>query len=727
MSKYEYRDGRFYKDGSPLFLIASEYMYFRESPANWADRLEKLKEAGVNCILFYICWRHHLRMIDGRRTYDFTGETKDSRDVIGFMKQVEAAGLVFVVKPGPFIHSELNVGGLPDLVCPKYCPEVSPARRNHGGPVIWEYDATPLPAPFDKHYDTLVKEWLRAVHDVIEPFGREGGPLIGLQMNDETIYCMSNSPPWHIGYEPSGMRYYHKLLTERYGDVGTYNRLHGTQSEAIAFVPGVQLPTPDDQGAVRSREEALKFVDWAEFQWRYRRDLYVRYAGYLGIEKPLLTNYAGITPPIQENVPDLQEEAQEHIPEDFVRLYPEWWFGQNRIETDADDYEYGMISWLGVASYDEEVFDRYINTARRARGINMEENWGFGTLYDAKSRYPLVPFYQTLVSVAGGATGYNIFCGVSTDYWDDTLDRTTKKQHPTFPSHGPIDEKGNCRPMYYTAKMLNRWFEENGEDLLRATIDIDASYLLYAPYAAVSSWVPDERYWKVAGDAIPRCGFQGFEPFSRSLQQAGFSFGMFELESATDVQMKAPKALAIHTAYFMDEGPQRRLAEFVEQGGRLFISGDLPTVDLRLQPCTVLKEAVEKAVKEGSGCVVYREASLFADGCFADRMAEAGLEPEVRYSENMRAYVHRGDDDYFVFFFSFDLAGQHEKWIEFFGERIELKLGSKTSGVLRVRGGRLVAYLVKGENEVENVVDEICIRYKDQVVERQGDFSSREE
>jgi beta-galactosidase len=357
----------------------------------------------------------------------------------------------------------------------------------------------------------------------------------------------------------------------------------------------------------------------------------------------------------------------------------------------------------------------------------MEENWGFGTLYDAKSRYPLIPFYQTLVSVAGGATGYNIFCGVSTDYWDETLDRTTKKQHPTFPSHGPIDEHGNCRPMYYTAKMLNRWFEENGADLLRATIDIDAGYLLYAPYAAVSSWVPDDRYWKLSGDAIPRCGHDGFEPFSQSLQKAGFSFAMFELEPASDAQLKSCGALAINAAFYMDEPAQQKLAGFIQNGGRLFISGDLPEVDLRWKPCTVLKEAVEKAVKAGSKTVVYQKTNFFVDGNFADAMAKAGMQPQVRYSDNMRAYVHRGNDDYFIFFFSFDLNGQHDKWVEFFGQRVDLRLGSKTSGVLRVRGGKLVSYVVKGENEVENIKDQIRIKYKDQVIEREGDFSSRGE
>ncbi|MBX7166584.1 MAG: beta-galactosidase [Pirellulales bacterium] len=730
MSDYQYRDGRFWKDGRPFFAICSDYQYYRDRRDNWRDRLEKLKAAGVNVITFYTPWRHHLRIVDGVRTVDFDGRTKDSRDLRTFLKLIEELQLLMIVKPGPFVHSELNVGGLPDFVCPQHNKEIPPARRHHGRACRWTYDNSELPAPFDPTFDGLVAEYLGAVGREIEPYCRPGGPVIAIQMNDETIYCTSNDPPWHIGYEPSGMRYYHGLLTERYGDLATYNRLHGTSYAAWEFVPGPKLPVigqpgaPERPGPQRS-EDLLLYVDWAEYQWRLRRDLYVRYEQYLGIKLPYLTNYAGITPPIEENVPDLKDEAKEPIPGDYARLYSEWWFAHNRVDQDLDAYEYGMISWLGVAAYDRDVFDRYINTARRARGVNMEENWGFGTLYDARSRDPIVPFFQTLASLAGGATGYDIFVGVSTDYWDDELDRITKLQCPTFPSHAPIDEHGNLRPMYDTMTMLNRWFAEHGEALLQCEPEIDVAYLLYAPYAAVSSWVPDERYWHVAGHAIPRCGHQAFEAFSKSLQAAGYSFGMFELEAATPARLHQPGALAIHTAFFMDEPEQRRLAEFIESGGRLFISGELPEVDLQWRSCTILKAAVERAAAAGPGSKVhYRRENLFADGRFAEVLRAAGVNTNVTYAENMRAYVHRSERDYFVFFFNFDAAGQHDKWIEFYGQRLKLRLGSKTSGVLRVQDGKLVAWMVKAKNEVENLVDSVSFELDRQHVDGTGDFSS---
>lgn len=727
MSTFQYRNGRYYRDGKPFFVAAAEYHYHRDRRDHWRDRLEKLAASGANTINFYIPWRHHMLVQGGRRIYDFVGETKDSRDVVTWMKTIEDLGLVMIVKPGPFIHSELNVGGLPDLVSPSYAPAVPPQRRHHGRPALWGYDASALPAPFDPDFDALCREWLQRVRDVVAPFVRPGGPVVGLQLNDETIYCTSNDPPWHIGYEPSGMKFYHGLLRRSYGSIERYNERHGTNHPAFDFIAGPRLSkTPAEaeaNGAIPRRpEDLVSWLDWGAYQWLLRRLLYVRYKEYLGIDLPYLTNYAGITPPIVENVPDEKEYAKEPMPPDHARLYPEWWFAMNRVDADAVDgaYEYGMISWLGVAAYDMDVFHRYINTARRARGINMEENWGFATLYDHRSKYAIVPFFQTLASIAGGATGYVVFLGVSTDYWDDDLDRTTKKQCPTFPSDAPIDEHGRLRPMYGAMTMLNRWFRAHGEALLECEIESDAAYLLYSHWAAVSSWVPDERYWGIEGHAIPRCGREGFEEFSVAMQQAGYAHSMFDLEYATPEQLRSAKALALHSAFFMDEASQRRLVQFAESGGRLFVSGELPTLDLEMKPCTLLKQAVERA----PAGVVYRRENMFVDGSIVRLLAEAGIRPSATCSPGMRAFVHRGPADRFVFFFNFDESGEHDKEIRFDGRAVLLRVGPKTCGVLRIKEGRLAGHLVKGENEVEGVKATVRIEFDGDVVEGQGDFSS---
>src|SRR5690606_21760624 len=107
----------------------------------------KLRDGGVEVITFYTPWRHHLQYEGGKYWFDFEGKTKDSRDVIHFMQLIERLGLYMIVKPGPFVHSELNVGGLPDLVSPTFNPGMPAARRHHGRACRWGYDNSQLPSP----------------------------------------------------------------------------------------------------------------------------------------------------------------------------------------------------------------------------------------------------------------------------------------------------------------------------------------------------------------------------------------------------------------------------------------------------------------------------------------------------------------------------------------------------------------------------------------------------
>ncbi|MBN1853708.1 MAG: hypothetical protein JW829_13330, partial [Pirellulales bacterium] len=574
-------------------------------------------------------------------------------------------------------------------------------------------------------YDALAKDWLTAVCAVVAPYARPGGPLLAIQLNDETIFCCSNDPPWRLGYEPSSMRAFHELLQDRYGQIENYNQLHGTDYPAFDFIRGPQPLGFDEEvtEGPRQRGGIFAYVDWAEHQWRLRRDTYVRYKNYAGIHVPYLTNFAGITPPIEENIPDQIVDGADQAPPQLAKTYSDWWFAMNRIDQDADAgaYEYGMISWLGVAAYDETVFDRYVNTARRRRGINMEENWGFAALYDPRSRYPIVPVFQTLVSLAAGATGYTIYTGTSTDYWDDHLDRVTKKQCPTFPSDAPIDVHGNPGLLYNAAAMLNRWFAEHGEALLACEPLPEAAYMLYAPYAAVASWIPDKRYWAITEHDLPRCGYEAFEPWSSGLQRAGFSPVMQELETVSLDWMLVCQSVSMHVAFFMGRNEQQKLADFIRGGGRLFISGELPTVDLDLQPCTVLKDTLENHGHDQKN-VTYRRENLFADGSFASRLIDAGLRPRVTCSDRLRVMVHYGEQDQFIFFFYLGEDSASRAWMELDGQRIEMQLGSKTCGVLRKTGGRIRGYFIKGHNEIDATIADVRIEFGEQVIEGRGDL-----
>jgi beta-galactosidase len=732
MPKFTYENGRYFRDGEPFFFIGIDYQYYRDKRANWAARLDQLQAGHGNVITFYIPWRHHILHDPktGAVGYDFTGSTLDSRDVITFIKLIAERGLHAVVKPGPFVHSELNVGGLPDITSPTFNPEIEPVRIHDGTPLHWEYDHTQMPSPYDAQFFALAKGWLAAVHDVLAPFVGEGGPIIGVQLLDETIYCTSNDAPWHFGYDAPDMRVFHKQLKEKYKTIARYNALHGTEYKAFEFIIAPKLD-PNAPVATR-REELLAYIDWAEFQWKLRTGAYALYKKQLDIDLPYLTNFAGITPPIEENVPDAQEAADKNTPPEYLPLYADWWFAHNRVDADVDVYHYGMISWLGVAAYnisdagsepgplgDNEVFNRYINTARRRRGINMEENWGFSKLYHPLSEYPIIPVFQTLASIAGGCTGYVVFTGVCHGYWTDDLDRTTQKQFRTFPADAPVGENGETGAMYDAMRLLGAYFAAEGEAFLKAEMDMDVCFLLVPDYAAVSSWTPGRKHWPLP-HAIPRVGAEALEPAATICNRLGINYAFAELPAFTVEELLVHPRLAFYSGFFLARADQEKLVAFVQRGGKLILSGELPAYDEFMKPCTILADFV---ATEPEG-LFYSTGNIFRDErALVANLNKAGFASRVAYSDNLRAFVYANEaaDDYFVLFFNFDRSGPHEKFVEFYGKRLDVTVGAKTCGVVRVRRGAIHSYLIKGVNEFEGQVADVTLALGGQVVRVRGD------
>ena len=728
MTNTGYRYGRFFKDDKPFYFVGAEYQYYRDRRSNWPARLDQLKAGDCNEICFYTPWRHHIvhDPVTGAISYDFDGRTLDSRDLRHFLDLCDERGLGMLAKPGPFVHSELNIGGLPDVTSPSFNRGIEPVRLHDGRPLFWEYDHTQLPSPEDPAFDGLARTWLAEVREVLLPHVAPRGGIIAIQLLDETIYCTSNDAPWHFGYDAPDVRAFHRMLEGKYGTIADYNRVHGTTHKAFCLVPP---PVLDPSRPVATAEKGLlTLCDWGEFQSRLRRDTYARYKRYLGIDLPHLSNFAGITPPISENVPGAHEEAAKDSPPEYVRLYADWWHSQNRVDQDRDVYHYGMISWLGVAAYDvadassepsdaggTAVFDRYLNTARRRRGVNVEENWGFSKLYHPLSKYPIIPFFQTLASVAGGCTGYVVFCGVNHGYWLDDLDRTTKKQHPTFPDAAPIGEHGETGEMYAAMSLLNGWFAREGAALLLAEPEVEVTLLVVPDWAAVSSWVPTPRQWALP-HAVPRVGTDVLEPASATLNRLGVGYEVAELPAMTVEDLLARRIVAIHLAFFLAEAEQRKLAEFVARGGTLVASGEMPAYDERMRPCAVLADF---ACTRPAG-LRFRLGDFDA-AAFADSLRAAGWQPSLACPDGMRAFVHRAGDDSFVFFFNFDRHGRHEKSLEFRGLRLDLVVGSKTCGVVHVRGDRIVSYVVKGVNEFEGETAEVVLRLRDQRIAFTGD------
>lgn len=128
-----YDNKQFLMDGEPFRIISGAIHYFRIHPDYWEDRLTKLRACGFNTVETYTCWNLHERR-EGE--FDFSGML----DIGRFIETAEKLGLYVIVRPGPYICSEWEFGGLPSwllrypgmgLRCndPVYLEKVTPYYR----------------------------------------------------------------------------------------------------------------------------------------------------------------------------------------------------------------------------------------------------------------------------------------------------------------------------------------------------------------------------------------------------------------------------------------------------------------------------------------------------------------------------------------------------------------------------------------------------------------------
>ncbi len=151
-------------------LLCGSLFYFRLPRAVWRDRILKLKAAGYNCVDVYFPWNYH-ELTDG--SLDFTGE----KDVTYFLEELKAAGIYVVARPGPYICSEWDGGGLPARIL------------ESGMPIRCA----------DERFLSEVKGWYSAILQKIAPFSyAKGGPVILLQLDNELDFFDCPDPKAYI-------------------------------------------------------------------------------------------------------------------------------------------------------------------------------------------------------------------------------------------------------------------------------------------------------------------------------------------------------------------------------------------------------------------------------------------------------------------------------------------------------------------------------------------------
>ena len=96
----------FLLSGKPFVVKAAELHYPRIPQPYWEHRIKMCKALGMNTICLYVFWNIHEQQ---EGVFDFSGQN----DVAAFCRLCQKNGMYVIVRPGPYVCAEWDMGGLP--------------------------------------------------------------------------------------------------------------------------------------------------------------------------------------------------------------------------------------------------------------------------------------------------------------------------------------------------------------------------------------------------------------------------------------------------------------------------------------------------------------------------------------------------------------------------------------------------------------------------------------
>lgn len=227
----------------------------------WGKALDRMVEAKMNAISFYIPWDFH-EYAEGK--FDFTGtadEDRDgrpdypSRDLVTFFKMIESRGIRrIMVRPGPYINAEwgfLGFGAVPKWFSDKF---PSSKMRSPSG------QASKL---YDYHNPDLLRYtelWFRALHDqVLKHHIGPGKPVHFLQLDNETNFQWQSI--FNADYGPGAIARYREFVEKRYQSIAALNKSHSRSWTSFAQVEpprSVGNNLAEDQDWYRFQDESIR-------------------------------------------------------------------------------------------------------------------------------------------------------------------------------------------------------------------------------------------------------------------------------------------------------------------------------------------------------------------------------------------------------------------------------------------------------------------------------------
>lgn len=544
--------------GKRVFLICGEIHYFRLAHDQWRDRLEKLKASGANCVATYIPWMFHEPQ-EGR--FDFTNPAFDIEHFLNLCKEV---GLWCFARPGPCVGSELVYGGWPAWLYEGY-PQIHTRKASGEESVGWGYISFMHP-----DYLAKARQWYRRIIPILAKHEvSRGGAVVAAQLDNELSLLQDcNRDTMGVGSEKGR---WPDFMRGRYGTLDAANEAYGLHVKSWSDIMPLECVR---EGTLPER--------------RRLRDYRQCNLEMLGDYIKTLTVWAredGLTVPVVQNStnPVFNSEFREMA----IRQGEDYILGSDHyylIDMDCD----------GVPHPDAKFATKTLYSLEQLRLLGrpptiIEFQGGCCndfppiTASDAECCY--------MMSLAYGLKGWNyyIFAG------GPNPPMSCVSSEP-YDAQAAVGADGSIREIYGAQKRVHE-FVTRHDWLAGAGRVADCHIGLVWEYG---------RSWG-NGFGANRTADMAFTPLEAwdvmwkgmmisaacaNLQPSLVDLSKDDFLSRTDIPLMCPGAAV------MPADVQRRLVQFVQTGGKLFLAPLVPTLDEDFRPCTVLSDFLGKPVQK---------------------------------------------------------------------------------------------------------------------------------
>jgi beta-galactosidase len=545
----------YYIDDKPAFLVSGEFHYFRVPPRDWRRRLELWKEAGGNCVATYVPWIVH-EPEEGR----FLLGDVPERDFEGFLRLCAEMDLLVMVRPGPYVYSELVNSGLPPWLINNY-PEA--LLRDIRGKT---FPGRAIVSYLHPVFLEKTKQWYDRICPIISTYCfSRGGPVAFAQVDNELAGIQVwLSDGYDYNRETMGIGAkdgrYPRFLEERYGTVDAMNRAWGTK------FPSFTAADPFD-GRPAADGERRRVKDYQDF-----------YFGTIGEYACLLREWMagyGIDCGIVHNSPN--PASNPWFRETAALMGKGFLLGSDHYYTLNQDWpqnnptpQYGArifysFEMLRLMGYPPTVFEM--------PGGSLS-SWPPILTEDARCCY--------FLNLALGMKGFNYYI-----YTGGPNPPGLGTTGAIYDYDAGIGAAGEIRPLYEVQKEFGGFLKENG---WLAAAERHADFNIGLNWEHTRS----NTYFDNPGPEGGRfTNTQAWDFILKGLLPAAFCSSLApafaDLESDRILDDPA-RPLFVASSASMAADIQRRLVNFAGSGGKLVIGPVFPDLDENLNPCSILRD-----------------------------------------------------------------------------------------------------------------------------------------